>query len=625
MKRLVSFIIITRSSAVCQQTPIVTLWLRMCLPTLEMFDHVGIGAALHWHDCHSRRHLPRATTSTHQSSKHQVARMASSLLSVEQFKFNGSVLNILLLLLFTTLPLAAPRANLSCNSLDGASRRKGRPCIIPYKINGQLRFECTTSSAPISPLPRHLIGRPLCPISDVDRTTLEASTLTSAWAACSSTCSLLDYKTNQQLWQDLSSLATKFPSLATTFTIGGSLEGRPLMGLTIGSQRQLRPRVRLYSGLAGDQTTGRELLGHLASHLLHSYGRDPRVTSLLDSIQVSLLPAANPDGFSRAHKGSCSGTRSREGERNGAGVSIETDFPVLEDWTRFQQDLNFDPYLGKQPETQALMAWSVDSPWMLGLHLQDGAVGVTYPLHGEQGDAGQPDGETGVQPDEEDEELKHLADVLAKGLPQSSCYYKPEGGIARGSDFQRRFRGRRGAGRGCIEDFSQHFTSSMELRLHVSCCKYPVRFAPLREWERQREGLIAFIEEANRGVKGVVFLPDNRPASGADVLVWKGLGLGAGKRLLNRNATSSNEGEYWRLLLPAPRPYLIQAVLDDCLGSGLRFASPKLQVQITDRRPRATQLIFLRHVGFCAGFPIPPRYSNLVDQFGIFHRDNNEL
>ena len=28
--------------------------------------------------------------------------------------------------------------------------------------------------------------------------------------------------------------------------IGGSLEGRPLMGLTMGSQRQLRPRVRLY-------------------------------------------------------------------------------------------------------------------------------------------------------------------------------------------------------------------------------------------------------------------------------------------------------------------------------------------------------------------------------------------
>ena len=91
------------------------------------------------------------------------------------------------------------------------------------------------------------------------------------------------------------------------------------------------------SGLAGDQTTGRELLAHLAAHLLHSYNKvnhpqlvktffdplhlqDPRVRDLLDNVQVSILPAANPDGFTRAHKGSCSGTRRREGERNAAEV-----------------------------------------------------------------------------------------------------------------------------------------------------------------------------------------------------------------------------------------------------------------------------------------------------------------
>ena len=33
-------------------------------------------------------------------------------------------------------------------------------------------------------------------------------------------------------------------------------------------------------------------------------------------------------------------------------MSLETDFPILEDWERFQNDLNFDPYLGRQPETQ---------------------------------------------------------------------------------------------------------------------------------------------------------------------------------------------------------------------------------------------------------------------------------
>ena len=100
------------------------------------------------------------------------------------------------------------------------------------------------------------------------------------------------------------------------------------MGLKMGSQRQLRPRVRLYrhdgllslcdqpflglrmdsssfcfyhhhhphylcylqlilpaqlSGLAGDQTTGRELLAHLAAHLLHSYNKvnHPQLVELL--------------------------------------------------------------------------------------------------------------------------------------------------------------------------------------------------------------------------------------------------------------------------------------------------------------------------------------------------------
>ena len=57
------------------------------------------------------------------------------------------------------------------------------------------------------------------------------------------------------------------------------------------------------------------------------------------------------------------------------------------------------------------------------------------------------------------------------------------------------------------------------------------RFALVREWERQREGLMAFMEEASRclttttmtttrGVKGMVFMPDNSPAVGADVVVW---------------------------------------------------------------------------------------------------------
>ena len=43
----------------------------------------------------------------------------------------------------------------------------------------------------------------------------------------------------------------------------------------------------LFSGLAGDQTTGRELLAHLATHLLHSYAK---VTLALSLASFLLLP-----------------------------------------------------------------------------------------------------------------------------------------------------------------------------------------------------------------------------------------------------------------------------------------------------------------------------------------------
>ena len=96
-----------------------TLWLKMCLPTLKMFDHVGRGGALHCHDCH-RRHLPCATVSSHQSHLWQLVRMASSFRPCLDW-LSSSILNILVL--FTAVSLSVSRTNLSCNSMDGASRQ----------------------------------------------------------------------------------------------------------------------------------------------------------------------------------------------------------------------------------------------------------------------------------------------------------------------------------------------------------------------------------------------------------------------------------------------------------------------------------------------------------------------
>ena len=55
--------------------------------------------------------------------------------------------------------------------------------------------------------------------------------------------------------------------------------------------------------------------------------QDPRITRLVDSTDISLLPSLNPDGWDRATEGECSGTGRVSGAANDNGVDINTDFP----------------------------------------------------------------------------------------------------------------------------------------------------------------------------------------------------------------------------------------------------------------------------------------------------------
>ena len=56
----------------------------------------------------------------------------------------------------------------------------------------------------------------------------------------------------------------------------------------------------------GDETVGRQLLIYLAEYLLQQYGRNSRVTRLVDNTEIYLMPTMNPDGFAIAKEG-CSG------------------------------------------------------------------------------------------------------------------------------------------------------------------------------------------------------------------------------------------------------------------------------------------------------------------------------
>ena len=69
------------------------------------------------------------------------------------------------------------------------------------------------------------------------------------------------------------------------------------------------------------------------------------ITALVDSTDIAILPSLNPDGFTKARKGSCSGgRRGDQGRNNFNNVDLTSDFPSLADWETFKNNLDFDPY-----------------------------------------------------------------------------------------------------------------------------------------------------------------------------------------------------------------------------------------------------------------------------------------
>lgn len=112
------------------------------------------------------------------------------------------------------------------------------------------------------------------------------------------------YTHYEELQQLFNSLVQKYPNLAKVFSIGKSVEGRNLLVLEISEnvkERKLcEPMVKYVANMHGDEAVGRELLVYLAQYFLHNYGKDERITKLINNTDIYLMPSMNPDGFEKS-------------------------------------------------------------------------------------------------------------------------------------------------------------------------------------------------------------------------------------------------------------------------------------------------------------------------------------
>jgi hypothetical protein len=108
------------------------------------------------------------------------------------------------------------------------------------------------------------------------------------------------YRTLADYGTDLKGLVSKFPAHVRRLEIGKSLEGRPIEGVEIAGNvngRDGRPVLAVVGAHHAREWPSAEMPMEFAVDLANRYGKDARVTRLLDRVRVIALPVMNPDGF----------------------------------------------------------------------------------------------------------------------------------------------------------------------------------------------------------------------------------------------------------------------------------------------------------------------------------------
>lgn len=108
------------------------------------------------------------------------------------------------------------------------------------------------------------------------------------------------YHTVDVMYEWLERWAARYPDIVELYQVGTSLEGRPIMQVTLTNQAtgpaSEKPAAFFEGGRHSGEITSSESVLWLIQHLVEGYGNDPEVTRLLDRAAIYAKPQNNPDG-----------------------------------------------------------------------------------------------------------------------------------------------------------------------------------------------------------------------------------------------------------------------------------------------------------------------------------------
>ncbi|XP_053505301.1 carboxypeptidase D, b isoform X2 [Ictalurus furcatus] len=330
------------------------------------------------------------------------------------------------------------------------------------------------------------------------------------------------YYNSVEISRRLQHFAEKYPHICSRTSVGRSAEGREVWVMRITARTNVpgKPRFRYVGNNHGDEVLSRQVLIYLTDYLLSQYGTDPRVTELVDSTDIYILPSVNPDGFEKAVEGDCSG--SKEGRENHKQHDITPSFPD-----------QFDP-LESAPEA---FKWFLEKKFVLAGNLQGGSVESSN--HFDYSSSHVTPGAYRHTDDDDDALFHYLVQTFTENHSntregESQCPDEMNEELGNGPTAP--WSGVQGS----MQDFSYFRGNCFEVTFQLSCCKYPLAADLYTEWSNNREALLAYMEKVHIGVRGYVMTTSGMGIPDSNISV-----SGTGHII-----TTWIFGDYYRLLLP---------------------------------------------------------------------------
>ena len=284
--------------------------------------------------------------------------------------------------------------------------------------------------------------------------------------------SYTEYLSLMRTWAD------NYPDLCEYIDAGESVEGRSILFMRITGdimQESPKPRFMYSSTMHGDETVGFVLMLRLIEYMLENYPENPKVSSLLDNVEVWINPLANPDG---AYFGGDTNIIDSPKRRNANNIDLNRNFPILDDPVYTSQ--------GRQPETVAMMELMESGLFIMSANIHGGAEVMNYPW--DSWKRGHAD--------------SLWFDYICREYADTAILYSPSGymtflgGVTNGYAWYDIDGGR--------QDYVTYFTGGREITMEISNIKHPSADRLSGYWNYNWRSLLNFMEQAMFGINGRV-------------------------------------------------------------------------------------------------------------------------